>query len=103
MTIPMIRDQRLPDPTTASSRIYGDKRPKVKPPFRAKVQVERLVAGLWKYRVVSNRTSSRWWLIVLMGRSTIGGEEEWIVDYATTTSKARAEGWVAAINEWVAT
>lgn len=39
------RDARLPDEAGATARVYGDKRPKVHPPYRARVVVAKTAAN----------------------------------------------------------
>lgn len=96
----MIVDPRLPDPALASRRVYGDLRPRVKPPFRASVVAVAAVGDV-RYEVKANRAKSarRWWYIVARMHSEYGT----LIDYVTTTSERKARGWIDAINEATAT
>lgn len=88
----ILSDPRLPDSSApdAIKRIYGDKRPKVHPPFMARKLAEGKF-GFTEYRVTSNRKGTRFWLEVLA--------QGFLLDYLTTTSKKKADGWIAAIND----
>lgn len=90
----MISDPRLPDPALASRRVYGDLRPRVKPPFRAHL-VAWAVIGDMRHEVKANRTCTRWWYVA----ARMHGEYGQLSDYATTTSQRLAQGWIGAINE----
>lgn len=54
-----------------------------------------------RWEVRANRTDTRWWLVACLmhdeGRSSYGT----LVDYATTTSRTKAQGWIAAVEAMV--
>lgn len=93
-------DPRLPNPKLATERIYGELRPRVNPPHRAMVVAHKVIDGI-EYRVQANRAtfprgggerrSTRFWYIA----SRPGGN---MLDYDSTTSQKRAQGWIDAIN-----
>jgi len=91
-------DPRLPDRDLAMSRIHGDKRPSVSEPWRAPIVAEKVIPprpgkqGI-KIKVVRNRTGTRFWFT-----ATYAPDYSFMADYATTTSKRIAQGWIDALS-----
>jgi hypothetical protein len=89
-------DPRLPDKATARDRgPFGAKYPKVHPPHRAAVlamRAEDAAPGFAArtHKVLANRTRTRYWYVCAVA-------DGFTLDYATTTSRRVADGWVAAV------
>lgn len=92
----LLLDARLPSPALASSRVYGHLRPKTKPPHRAQTVAYAAVRE-YRYEVQTNRTRTRWWLVVCRTHK----DDEWnlLADFASTTSARVAQGWISAVHE----
>jgi hypothetical protein len=112
-----LSDPRLPDSDQAGDRVHGDKRPKQHPPHRAMIIARKVVKrpGMApvKLQVETNRTKTRFWFQALLGEKPAQNDPmahlpshhpdehvliySYMLDYDSTTSQKKAQGWIAAI------